>query len=89
MRNLKTGESNSDDVIIQDKEEGEGEIKRDDDLCRVPVGRGGDWFGTRQGLTRCAAVRDERRTRTQANCTDDVIKKKLRLSRAAPLEPWA
>ena len=38
--NLKTGESNSEDVIIQDKEEGERDIKRDDESCRVPVGRG-------------------------------------------------
>ena len=42
MGNLKTGESNSEDVIIQDKEEGEGEIKRDDESCRATVGRGED-----------------------------------------------
>ena len=44
MGNLKTGESNSEDVIIQDKEEGEGEIKRNDE--------GEDGYGTRPGLTR-------------------------------------
>ena len=67
--NLKTRES------IQDKEDGEGEIKRDDESCRATVGRGGDRYRTRQGLTRRAAVRDERHTSTQANCTDDIIKK--------------
>ena len=73
--NLKTGESNSEDVIIQDKEEGEGEIKRNDGSCRATVKKGEDRYGTRPGLTRHAAVRGERHTSTQANCTDDVIKK--------------
>ena len=40
MGNLKTGESNSEDVIIQDKEEGEGEIKRNDESCRATAERG-------------------------------------------------
>ena len=40
--NLKTGESNSEDVIIQDKEEGEGEIKRNDESCQATVKKGED-----------------------------------------------
>ena len=75
MGNLKTDESNSEDVIIQDKEEGEGEIKRNDESCWATVERGGDHYRTRPGLTWHAAVRGEGRTSTQANCTDDVIKK--------------
>ena len=75
MGNLKTGESNSEDVIIQEKEEGVGEMKINNELCRATVKKGENWYGTRPGLTRRAAVRGERRTSTQANCKDDVIKK--------------
>ena len=34
-----------------------------------------DRYGTRPGVTRHAAVRGEQHSGTQANCTDDVIKK--------------
>ena len=75
MGNLKTGESNSEDVIIPDKEGVVEESKRNYELCRANVQKREDRYGTRPGVTRHAAVRGEQRNGTQANCTDDVIKK--------------
>ena len=80
MGNLKTGESNSEDVMIPDKEGGAEESKRNDESCRANVQKREDRYGTRTGVPRHAAVRGKRRTGTQANCTDDVIKKNVRTS---------
>ena len=44
---LKTGESSSEDIVIQDENKGEGEITRDEELRRVPGGKGET--GTGQG----------------------------------------
>ena len=56
-------------------EENAENIKGNEKSCQVSVGRGRDRYGTRQGLTRVAAVSDERCTCTQASCTDDVTDK--------------
>ena len=57
--NLKMERRNSEDIVIHDKDKGEGGITRDDELCKVPGGRGRDQYGPRQGLTRRAAASDE------------------------------
>ena len=59
MGNLKTRESNSEDVIIQDKDGGAEEIKRNDESCQATVQKREGWYGTRPGFTRHAAVRGE------------------------------
>ena len=53
----KTGESSLEDAIIQDENEGERESPRDEGLCRVPVRRGRDKYGSKHGLTLHAAAR--------------------------------
>ena len=55
MGNLKTGESNSEDVIIPDEEGGAEESKRNDELCQANVQRADQVWGMCTPERHCVA----------------------------------